>query len=102
MNNDVEQVLANWIELALSPSGKLPHDMLPSRWVAEKFLRWWRDDFEGHLDERLSDAETALARIREQLQQQGGWDKFGEALHECAHLSEALEILRGTILPKKE
>jgi hypothetical protein len=102
MDNNVEQVLANWIELALSPTGELPKDVPPSRWVAEKFLRWWRNDFEGHLDASLGDAETALSSIREQLQQRGGWEKFGEALHECAHLSEALETIRGTVLPKQE
>jgi hypothetical protein len=101
MDDEVEKVLANWIAQALSPDGQLPKEKLPAQWIAERFLCWWRNDFEGKLDESLGDAEAALFRIREELQLHDGWDKFGEALHECAHLSEALESLRGLLLPKK-
>jgi hypothetical protein len=99
MDADVEKVLAGWIELALSPEGKLPEGTTPAQWITTKFLRWWRKDFEGQLDDALGDAENALASIRQQLQDQGGWDKYGEALHECIHLSDALGTIRSVLFP---
>ena len=99
MTAEVERVLANWIEQAMPPPGQLPPDVPPARWVSEKFLRWWRQDFESHLDEWLGDAEISLARVRAELDRLGGWDKFGEALHECAHLGDALHSLRSARTP---
>jgi hypothetical protein len=102
MVEDVERILANWIEMALSPTGQLPPDVPPSRWIAEKFIRWWRSDFESHLDEDLGDAERALGTIRDELMRLGGWENFGEALHECIHLGDALGALRSALLPTEE
>jgi hypothetical protein len=99
MTDEVERVLANWIEIALTPPGSLPPDVAPARWVAEKFLRWWRNDFEESLDQSIGQAEIALARVRSELDRLGGWDKFGEALHECIHLGDALAELRAALLP---
>jgi hypothetical protein len=45
----------------------------------------------------LGDAEAAASGIHHELVRQGGWEKFGEALHEHCHLLEALADLR-TIL----
>jgi hypothetical protein len=45
----------------------------------------------------LEEAERAASAIRQELLRQGGWEKFGEAMHEHCHLSEALADLR-TIL----
>ncbi len=47
----------------------------------------------------LGDAEAALRGIETELHRQGGWEKFGEALHECAHLKDALSSLRATLPP---
>jgi hypothetical protein len=101
MPNDVEQVLANWITEATSDVGHLPPDTTPARWVAARFLNWWRQDFESRLDESFGDVESALQRIELELQRQGGWDQFGEVLDECAHLKGALGDLRQALLPSK-
>jgi hypothetical protein len=100
IDDEIERVLANWIEQALSPPGNLAPEVVPARWVASNFIRWWRKDGEAHLDEWIGDAETSLARIREKLLQDAGWDKHGEALHECIHLADALGSLRAALIGK--
>jgi len=102
MDEQVETVLANWIEQALSPVGKLPSEMRPARWVAINFLHWWRTDIEARLDETLSEAESALTAVRNDLKSRGGWDEFGESLHELIHLADALSTLRQALLPESE
>src|SRR5437763_1852965 len=97
MKNEIERVLANWIELALSPNGNLPGDTPPARWVAEKFLRWWSADLQSHLD----DATAALARIKDRLHHHGGWEKAAELLDDCEHLAESLDSLRHVLLSKE-
>ncbi len=77
--NEVEQVLANWIEQELSPIGSLPPETSPAQWVAVNFLRWWRQGFQGSLDDTLGDAEAAASAIRSELIRLGGWEEFGEA-----------------------
>jgi hypothetical protein len=99
---EIERVLSNWIEQALSPVGTLPPDVTPAQWILEKFLRWWRQDFEDHIDEWIGDAETSLQIITSELNRLGGWEKFGEALHECIHLQDALGSIRHAVLPQKE
>ncbi len=102
MPNEIEQVLINWIDEAPSPVGQLPADSTPAKWIASRFLSWWRQYFEGRIDESFGDAERALGGIQLELHRHGGWDKFGEALHECIHLKDALEDLRCTLLLSKE
>src|SRR5436853_638702 len=94
MDEEVERVLANWIEQAFSPLGQLSPDVSPAQWVAKQFLRWWRSDVEGRLGDSLGDADAALAVIRSELKRFGGWENLGEAMHECCHLEEALESIR--------
>jgi hypothetical protein len=98
MQEEAELVLSNWIEQALSSAGQLGADTPPAKWIAARFMAWWRSDFESHLDEWLGDAEMAMARIRAELNRLGGWDKCGEALHECAHLADALASLRNALV----
>jgi hypothetical protein len=100
MTDEVERVLANWISEAISPAGQLPPGVSRSQWVAENFLRWWRNDVEGRLGDSLQQAEGAMAAIRSELDRLGGWPQFGEALHECTHLADALADLRAAILPE--
>jgi hypothetical protein len=102
IEDEVERVLANWIEEALSSVGSLAPGTRPAQCVASNFLRWWRNDFESHLKEWLGDAENALAVIRRELERSGGWDTFGEALHECTHLQESLDTLRQTLVPERK
>jgi hypothetical protein len=101
MTNEAERVLANWISEAMSPDGQLPAGVSVSSWVAGKFLRWWRKDAEGDIEDCLGQAETALAVIRHELELLGGWQKFGEALHECMHLGDALADLREAFSHRK-
>lgn len=98
-STEIELVLANWIEEAQSSSGILPPGTKPSKWVAERFLHWWRKSHDQVIDDSLGDAEAALRGIETELHRQGGWEKFGEALHECAHLKDALSSLRATLPP---
>ena len=42
-DDEIEQVLANWIREANSPEGKLVDGVDPANWVAKRFLEWWKD-----------------------------------------------------------
>jgi hypothetical protein len=91
--DEIETVLTNWIEQALSPIGQLPEGVTPGAWTAARFSAWWRDRASG----TIGDAERAAAAVRQELMRLGGWNKFGEALHEVSHLQEALCDLRGLL-----
>jgi hypothetical protein len=89
-SDEVRETLANWIGQALSPVGHLPEDIDPAGWVADRFAAWWRPQVQDSLDA----AEAALSAVREELMRLGGWEKFGEALHELTHAGDALSDLR--------
>jgi hypothetical protein len=91
--NEIEAVLANWIEQALSPPGQLPEGIDPSAWIAARFTEWWS----VRAEEALGDAERAASGIRYELNRLGGWESFGEALHEHIHLQDALADLRSVL-----
>ena len=96
--DEVEAVLANWIEQALSPLGRLPEGATPEGWIATQFSRWWRK----RAGDTMADAERAASSVVEELTQLGGWESFGEALHEMIHLRDALGNLRGLMrLPEE-
>ncbi len=92
-SEEVRQVLANWIGQALAPSGRLPDGTHPSVWVAARFSVWWGERAEGP----LHDAERAASVIGSELERLGGWEAFGEALHELCHLRDALADLRSVL-----
>jgi hypothetical protein len=89
---EIEQILANWIKQATEPLGMLAEGVEPSQWVAEMFLRWWRQEALSS----LSDAELAASRLRAELQRLGGWNnnQLGDAMEEMTHLEESLAFLR--------
>ena len=90
--DEVETVLAAWIEHVLSPVvPPPPEDFSPSTWVAARFAEWWREC----AGDTLAEAERAATAVAEELTRLGGWEPFGEALHELAHLRDALSELRG-------
>jgi hypothetical protein len=91
--DEVEAVLANWIEQALSSSGSLPEGISASTWVAARFADWWRE----RAADAMADAEHAVSSVRQELMLHGGWETFGEALHELAHLQGSLDELRGLL-----
>jgi hypothetical protein len=91
--DEVRDVLANWIVQATTPVGRLPEGTDPAGWVADRFSAWWRERAEGY----LRDAECASAAVRAELIRLGGWETFGEALHELIHVEDALGDLRGTL-----
>jgi hypothetical protein len=88
--SEAEAVLANWIEQALSPPGQIQQDVDPAEWVAARFAEWWRE----RAERPLVDAERAASAIHDELSRLGGWESFGEALHEHIHLQDALSDLR--------
>ena len=92
-NTELEQVLSNWIDRAISPVGQLEDGQEPANWVAQRFIEWWKSQKVGPA---LSDAESAMQAIRSELESLGGWSnpQLGEALHELIHLRDALGELR--------
>lgn len=101
MSKEIEQVLANWIDEALSPMGKLPAGTSPAEWVAGQFLTWWRCGFQSQVGGSLDDADRSLQGIQSELNRLGGWALAGEALHECIHLRDTLNELRRLLVPDK-
>jgi hypothetical protein len=91
--SEIEQVLSNWIGEALSDAGQLPEGTDRAVWVAHRFSRWWKN----RVSQPLEDAELAASSIHDELVRQGGWERFGEALHEHCHLMEALADLRSIL-----
>ncbi len=70
----------------------LGKDIEPAKWIAQMFLRWWREQASSY----LGDAELAAGRVRDQLQKNGGWSnpELGDAMEEITHLEEALASIR--------
>jgi hypothetical protein len=89
--DEIETVLTTRFEQALSPIGRLPEGITPAAWVAANFAAWWRD----RVRDAIGDADRAASAVREELMRLGGWETFGEALHEMIHLQDALGDLRG-------
>jgi hypothetical protein len=89
---EIEHVLTNWISQAATPPGELPPGTDPARWVAQRFLQWWRPQ----VSDELGAAEVAVAGARSELERLGGWSnpELGNALHELIHVSDALAALR--------
>jgi hypothetical protein len=87
---DIEQVLRNWIDQAISPEGAFPADTDRVKWVADNFIAWWRKQ----VDDSLGSAELAAHRLREELKRLGTPAQFDEALHELTHVQDALGHLR--------
>src|SRR5262245_53553238 len=91
--NELQEVLANWIREALSPTGEFPEGTDRAEWVATCFARWWQ----GRVSESFRDAEDAANAMHHELMRLGGWEKFGDALHEHIHLQDALAELRSIL-----
>ena len=89
--DEIESVLRDWIEQALSPIGQLPSGVSPAGWIAARFSAWWHD----RAGDTIAEAERAARGIRDELMRLGGWEQFGESLHEMIHLQDALTELRG-------
>jgi hypothetical protein len=89
---EVRRILGNWIAQANSTEGRLADGIVPSDWIADRFLQWWRSEVEGD----LSDAEAAVAATRSALEELGGWSnqQLGDAMHELIHATDALASLR--------
>jgi hypothetical protein len=88
--SEIEQVLRNWIDLAISPSGTFPDGTDRAAWVADNFISWWRNQ----VDDSLSSADLAAHRLREELKRLRSAAEFDEALHELTHVQDALGDLR--------
>lgn len=96
--DELARVLANWIDQALSPIGELTPGADPATWIAARFAEWWRT----RTEEALDDAEAAASGLRAELERLGGWNAFGQAMHEHRHLEEALAQLRSLMEPSRD
>ena len=92
-SDEVEQVLSNWIQQATSPPGQLAEGIDPAKWIAHRFLKWWRTEC---VERPLADAGLAAQRIRQELERLGGWNnpQLGEAMQELIHVGDAIAELR--------
>jgi hypothetical protein len=88
--SDIEQVLRNWIDQAMSTDGTFPPNANRATWVAENFVAWWRKQVE----DSLGSAELAAHRLRDELKRLGSPAEFDEALHELTHVQDSLADLR--------
>ena len=57
--SELEQVLANWIDQAVSGPGTLAPGVNPAAWAAAQFLTWWR----GQVTKQLATAEKAVSQL---------------------------------------
>lgn len=89
VQDELRDVLTNWINQALIPIGRLPAGRDQAAWVAAQVEAWWRE----RAEDSLADANHAVSALRNELNRLGGWPRFGEALHELAHLRIALADL---------
>ena len=91
--SDIEQVLRNWIDQAISRGRTFPEETDRARWVADNFMTWWRK----RVDDSLGSAELAAHRLRDELNRLGSPEEFDEALHELTHVQDALGDLRNDL-----
>src|SRR5262245_24791784 len=88
--SEIETVLANWIEEALSPIGRISDGLSPAKFVARNFVQWWR----ARIEESLAELGSAMRSARDELDRRGGWQNFGEAMEEIARSQEVLRDLQ--------
>jgi hypothetical protein len=90
-NQEIEEVLANWIAQANDRSGCFPAETDPAKWIATQFLRWWQPK----VSDEIADAQLDVARAVQQLEEHWGWSnpQLAEVRHELAHAKESLEDL---------
>jgi hypothetical protein len=88
--NEIEAVLANWIRRAFSGPGEHPEGTDAAAWIAARFAEWWKE----RAEDTLGGAERAASAIHDELVRLGGWEPFGDAMHESCHLRDALADLR--------
>jgi hypothetical protein len=92
-SGEIETALANWVRQAMSSDGRLSAGTDPAAWAAAQFCKWWKE----RASESLGETELAIAQARGELTRLGGWEPFGEALHELTHAAAALNDL-GSVL----
>ena len=88
--SEIRQVLANWIEQATSPIGRLADGVDRSDWIATNFIKWWQ----SQVEDSLGDAEIAVQGAREELALVNDPQRLDGALHELTHVEDALADLR--------
>jgi hypothetical protein len=95
-SSEIEEVLANWIQQATAQPGQLAEGLDPAKWIADRFLKWWRTDV---VERPLTDAEGATQRIRSELERLDGWNnpQWDKVMHELIHLSDAIGELRAAL-----
>jgi hypothetical protein len=87
---EIHQVLRNWIEQAMSPSGRFVEGVAPVDWVADNFIAWWRTEVEHS----LNSAEGWAGLLREDLAPLKDLLAADEAWSSVSELQDALGDLR--------
>lgn len=92
-HSELQKSLANWIDQANSPLGKLPDGAKPAEWAASQFMLWWKE----HAEEQLTDAQLAATSLRAEIQRLDQKGDHDDALHELTHLTDALSDLASVL-----
>lgn len=89
--NEIEEVLSSWIRQAAGGPGTLAPGVELARWIAERFVAWWRPQVERPME----DARLALKGIRSDAERLGGWNnpQLHGIMEEISHLGDALAEL---------
>ena len=62
---EIQKVLRNWIEQAMSPDGRFVEGIDPPAWVAENFIAWWQKQVEDSLGRIQGSAGYLVAEASE-------------------------------------
>lgn len=97
MRDELRTVIANWLRQA-GGAGHLPDGIKTEDWVADQVMDWIEKSLLGEAVDELERAEVSVEGAHEELMRLGGWERFGEALHELTHAQEAVAFVRTALV----
>jgi hypothetical protein len=87
--SEIQQVLRNWIEQAMSPVGRFGDGVDPPAWVADNFIAWWRTRVEDSLN-AVQGSAAYLVSEADELVERATDLKIGGDIHEVREAGESL------------
>ena len=84
MRDELRTVVANWLRQA-GGDGQLPEGVAAEGWVADRVMDWIEKNILDEAADELDRAGISVEAAQQELMRLGGWEHFGEALHELAH-----------------